>query len=174
MKFLAILFVVAASSSCAFGSAVPTYGPPIPFGYVGPAYVPSNPIQFEDLGRGFAFLCDLIPALYCDAVLQSLPPNASPGDAAAAIAKVASNLRPRNAGGVYSQAPVPRNLLRADQLSGSYAFVCDLIPSVDCDEIIQRLPPDADESTAAAVLASTLASLRFPDGVYAPPYYRNY
>lgn len=127
-------------------------GPPIP------------PLTLEQLGNAYVFLCETNPAIYCDSIIASLPPQATPGDAARAILQTASLLRPRNAGGVYSMSPVPRGLLKTERISGALATACHAVADVNCDEILRYLPPYADESDAASVLGQVLGGLRI-----APP-----
>lgn len=163
MKFFATFFI-ATLLGCALESVSATFGRPI--------YVdrPSRPISLEDLGRGYEFACALIPSVSCTDILESLPPQATLAQAAAELSKAISILRPPGAGGVYSQNPVPRSRLSKEELGDSYAFVCTLIPAINCDEIIRRLPPNADESYAAAVIAGEIAALRIPGPVQYEPF----
>lgn len=171
MKFTAALFV-AIAFSCAFESVSATfYGPATsPAGFYGPA--PSPAIEVEQLGRGFVFLCEVIPALSCVDIVYSLPPQSSLSQAAAAISQVASTMILPNVGGFPSQNPASRSRVYVENLGYGYAFACALIPAIDCDAIIQQLPPNANESDAGSEIARQLAALRLPgQDQYLPNYY---
>lgn len=121
-----------------------------------------NNLRLEDLGGGYMFLCDLIPSIDCNSILNYLPHGSTASDAAAIIALLASNLRTPGLGGVVSQNPVARKNLSLTRIGEGYAFACDLIPGIDCDAIIQNLPPCATEGEAAAEVARHLAALKLP------------
>lgn len=157
MKSLSVVFV-AITLACVLESSSANYiYPGYPNAGAGP------PIQVEEVGSGFSFFCNLIPAIDCDEIIRSLPPYATKGDIASILAQLAATLTFPNAGGILSQNPLQGpSQITLDRLGGGYSFACRLVPAINCEALLKRLPANANESDAAAELAYLLAQLRFP------------
>lgn len=167
MKCFAVVCVAIVFGSV-LESASAIYYPPAQTPY----YPSGPPIQVEDIGSGYSFLCDLVPAIDCDAIIRSLPAYSTKSDVASILSQLAATLTLPGYGGNLSQNPLQGSQITLSRLGGGYAFVCQLVPSVDCDGILQQLPAYATEGDAAAILAYLLAQLRFPGG--APPQNLNF